>query len=50
MAVLVKPNGAFGAAYMKAIAPFRLLIVYPAIIREVEREWPARLEQLRSAG
>jgi hypothetical protein len=50
MAVLVKRNGLFGAAYMRAIAPFRHLIVYPAIIREVEREWPARLAQLRSAG
>ena len=50
MAVLVKSNGFFGAAYMSAIAPFRHLIVYPTIIREVEREWPARLAQLRSAG
>ena len=50
MAVLVKPNGAFGAAYMKAIAPFRLLIVYPAMIREIEREWPRRLADLRDAG
>jgi len=50
MAVLVKRNGLFGAAYMNAIAPFRHLIVYPAIIREVEREWPVRLAQLRSAG
>jgi hypothetical protein len=50
MAVLVKRNGLFGAAYMRAIAPFRHLIVYPAIIREVEREWPVRLAQLRNAG
>ncbi len=50
MAVLVKRNGLFGAAYMKAIAPFRHLIVYPTMIREIEREWPARLAQLRSAG
>jgi uncharacterized protein DUF2867 len=27
MAVLVKPNGAFGAAYMAAIRPFRRLVV-----------------------
>ena len=32
MAVLVKPNGALGAAYMQAIRPFRHLIVYPAVI------------------
>jgi Protein of unknown function (DUF2867) len=50
MAVLVKRNGLFGAAYMTAIAPFRHLIVYPTIIREVEREWPTRLAELRSAG
>jgi hypothetical protein len=41
MAVLVKPNGLFGTAYMAAIRPFRHLIVYPAIMREIEREWRA---------
>lgn len=39
MAVLAKPNGRFGTAYMAAIRPFRHLIVYPAILRETEREW-----------
>jgi hypothetical protein len=39
MAVLVKPNGLFGTAYMAAIAPFRHLIVYPPAIREFGREW-----------
>jgi Protein of unknown function (DUF2867) len=34
MAVLVKPNGLFGGAYMAAIRPFRHLIVYPAMLRE----------------
>jgi hypothetical protein len=38
MAVLVKPNGLFGNAYMAAIRPFRHLIVYPPLLREVERE------------
>jgi hypothetical protein len=42
MAVLVKPNGLFGIAYKAAIRPFRHLIVYPAMMREVEREWRAR--------
>jgi hypothetical protein len=42
MAVLVKPNGLFGAAYMAAIRPFRHLIVYPPMIRQIEREWRAR--------
>ena len=34
MAVLVKPNGLLGSAYMAAIRPFRHLIVYPALLRE----------------
>jgi hypothetical protein len=42
MAVLVKPNGLLGAAYMAAIRPFRHLIVYPAILREGERQWRGR--------
>jgi hypothetical protein len=42
MAVLVKPNGLLGTAYMAAIRPFRHLIVYPAMMREIEREWRAR--------
>jgi hypothetical protein len=42
MAVLVKPNGLFGTAYMAAIRPFRRLIVYPAMLRQIEREWRAR--------
>ena len=39
MAVLVKPNGLLGAAYMAAIRPFRHLIVYPALIRQIGRAW-----------
>lgn len=39
MAVLVKPNGLLGNVYMAAIRPFRHLIVYPAMMRQVEREW-----------
>jgi hypothetical protein len=39
MAVLVKPNGLLGDAYMAAIRPFRHLLVYPAIMREIERTW-----------
>jgi hypothetical protein len=41
MAVLVKRNGLFGAAYMAAIAPFRHLIVYPPMLRDIGREWRA---------
>jgi hypothetical protein len=39
MAVLVKPNGWLGKLYMAAIAPFRYLIVYPALTRQWERAW-----------
>ena len=39
MAVLVKPNGPLGAAYMAAIRPFRHLIVYPALMRLIEQKW-----------
>jgi hypothetical protein len=39
MAVLVKPNGVLGTAYMAAIKPFRHLIVYPAMIRQLARTW-----------
>ncbi|HLM65485.1 MAG TPA: DUF2867 domain-containing protein [Acidimicrobiales bacterium] len=41
MAVLVKPHGGFGTAYMAAIRPFRRLIVYPAMMREFGRRWRA---------
>jgi hypothetical protein len=41
MAVLVKPNGPLGTAYMAAIRPFRHLVVYPAIMREMGRRWQA---------
>jgi Protein of unknown function (DUF2867) len=41
MAVLVKPNGLFGEAYMAAIAPFRHLIVYPPLMRGIGRDWKA---------
>ena len=42
LAVLVKPNGLLGAAYIAAIRPFRHLIVYPALMRGIERAWRAR--------
>jgi hypothetical protein len=41
MAVLVKPNGLLGKTYMAAIRPFRYLLVYPAIMREMGRTWRA---------
>jgi hypothetical protein len=41
LAILVKPNGFFGRAYMAAIKPFRHLIVYPPLLRDIEREFRA---------
>ena len=42
MAVLVKPNGLFGTAYMAAIRPFRHRIVYPPAMRQIAQEWRVR--------
>lgn len=42
MAVLVRPNGLLGHAYMAAIMPFRYLLVYPPMLAEVGRQWRAR--------
>jgi hypothetical protein len=39
MAVYVKPNGFLGAVYMAAIRPFRHLIVYRPMLREIGRTW-----------
>ena len=42
LAVYVKPRGNLGAAYLKLISPFRHLIVYPAVMRHIQRAWEAR--------
>ena len=42
LAVLVKPNGVLGTGYMAAITPFRHLIVYPPMIRQIGQAWRAR--------
>ncbi len=42
MAVYVKPRGAFGKVYMTLIKPFRYWIVYPALLRQIDRQWKAR--------
>ena len=49
MAVLVKPNGLFGGAYMAAIRPFRHWIVYPPMIRQIGREWRAHTQDATPA-
>jgi hypothetical protein len=42
MAVYVKPRGRLGEGYMALIRPFRHRIVYPALMRQIERAWTAR--------
>lgn len=42
LAVYVKPNGLLGNAYMAAIKPFRRLIVYPVLMRDLGGKWQAR--------
>jgi hypothetical protein len=39
MAMLVKPNGLLGRAYLAAIAPFRYLIIYPRLLKWLGRKW-----------
>ena len=39
MAVLVKPAGRFGRAYLAAIKPFRLAIVYPMLLDTIGKQW-----------
>jgi hypothetical protein len=39
MAVLVKPNGSLGKAYLAAIAPFRHTLVYPLMMRAIGDAW-----------
>ena len=43
MAVYVKPRGTFGKAYMELIKPFRYWVVYPPLMRQLERAWAARV-------
>lgn len=47
MAVYVKPNGLLGRAYMAAIRPFRHLVVYPPMLRQIERTWRERVGSVR---
>lgn len=42
MAVYVKPRGRLGKGYMELIKPFRHWVVYPALMRQIERAWDAR--------
>jgi Protein of unknown function (DUF2867) len=38
----VRPKGLLGRAYLQAIRPFRYVIVYPALIRSLQRRWSER--------
>ena len=44
-AIYVQPVHRFSKLYMMAIAPFRRLVVYPAIIRNVQSAWAERYGQ-----
>ncbi len=48
MAVYVRPRGVFGKGYMALIRPFRYWIVYPALMRQIERAWNTRVSRRRS--
>ena len=51
MAVYVKPNGLFGNVYMAAINPFRHLVVYPPMMRQIDHLWQtATTERANSAA
>jgi hypothetical protein len=50
MAVYVKSRGLFGRGYMALIKPFRYWVVYPALMRQIERAWNSRMTQQRGAG
>ena len=43
MAVYVKPRGPLGKGYMALIKPFRYRVVYPALMRQIERAWNTRV-------
>lgn len=42
LAVYARHRGALSTLYMALIGPFRHLIVYPALMKKIAREWPAR--------
>lgn len=50
MTALVRPNGRFGAAYMRLIKPFRYALIYPALMRLIGRGWESGQEQAAVHG
>jgi hypothetical protein len=45
LAVYVRPNGLLGTGYVAAIRPFRHLIVYPRMLRQIGRAWQTSARQ-----
>ncbi|MGL5823407.1 MAG: DUF2867 domain-containing protein, partial [Nocardioides sp.] len=39
MAVYARPNGRLGTTYLRAISPVRHLLLYPRMLKEIERDW-----------
>jgi hypothetical protein len=50
LGVFVRPVHRLTGLYMAAIAPFRRLVVYPALIRKVQRAWAERYGSERVAA
>jgi len=42
MAIYVKPRGTLGKRYVALVNPFRYRIFYPALLRQIGREWKTR--------
>jgi len=45
MAIYVRPNGPLGELYMALIRPFRYVLVYPPLLREIGRAWGSQSER-----
>ena len=50
MSVYVKPRGRFGDAYMALIEPFRNWIVYPTLMKQIEKAWNERERNMAAAA
>jgi hypothetical protein len=46
LAVYVKTRNRLGRAYMGLIYPFRILVVYPAVLRAAQRRWQLHRSQM----
>jgi Protein of unknown function (DUF2867). len=47
LAILSKPNGTKGRLYTAGIQPFRHSLIYPALLRKIERSWAALDESVQ---